>query len=68
MKVLAFLLINFSCFRFLSLAKDGNNNEGEQTLPKQEWLNPFDMTHYDAAAQSLDETVSTSLLPRQTTS
>lgn len=51
MKVFSVGLVILSYFSSLSSAK-----EGEQT--PQEWLDPGDMTRYDAAAQSIDHTVS----------
>ena len=54
MQVFTLLFISFACLVCLSLGKEGNYNEADQ----HEWLNPWDMTHYDAAAQSLDNTVS----------
>ena len=62
MQVLSFLLISFACVICPSLGKGGNYNEAEQSLPGDEWLNPWDMIHYDAAAQSLDNTVSLFLI------
>ena len=58
MKVFALLLITLTLLGSLSLAKEANYNEAEQTASRQEWLDPWDMIHYDAAAQSLDRTVS----------
>lgn len=58
MKAFALLVIIFTCLGRPSLAKEGNYNEAEQTLPRQEWLDPWDMIHYDATVQSLDKTVS----------
>lgn len=58
MKASALLLISFTCLGRLSLAKEGKYNEAEQALPSQEWLDPWDMIHYDATVQSLDKTVS----------
>lgn len=51
MKGFTLLLIYLASLGYLSFAKESNNNEGEQT---KEWLDPWDMTHYDAAAQTLD--------------
>ena len=62
MQVLSFLLISFACVICPSLGKGGNYNEAEQSLPGDEWLNPWDMIHYDAAAQTLDNTVSLYLI------
>lgn len=63
MEVLSLLLISVACQFCLSLEKEGNYNEAE-------WLNPYDMIQYDAAAQSIDNTVSLLLisLPCQTSS
>ena len=58
MQELSLLLITCSSLVCLSLAKEANYNEAEQSLPGNEWLNPWDMIHYDAAAQSFDNTVS----------
>ena len=58
MQVLSLLLISFASVVRLSLGKEGNYNGVEHSLPENEWLNPYDMIHYDAAAQSLDTTVS----------
>ena len=69
MQELSLLLIGFSFLVCLSLGKEGNFNEAESSLPGNEWLDPWDMIHYDAAAQSLDNMVSLLLiLPFPTTS
>lgn len=62
MQVLSLLLISFSSLVCRSLGQEGNYNEAEQSLPGNEWLNPWDMIHYDAAAQSFDNTVSLRLI------
>ena len=68
MQVLSFLLISFACVICPSLGKGGNYNEAEQSLSGDEWLNPWDMIHYDAAAQTLDNTVSLFLISHLFTS
>ena len=65
MQVLSLLLISFAYVVCPSLGKEGNYNEAERSLPENEWLNPWDMIHYDAAAQSLDSTVSLLLISPQ---
>ncbi|KAL9950481.1 hypothetical protein ACROYT_G042979 [Oculina patagonica] len=66
MKASALLLISFTCLGRLSLAKEGKYNEAEQALPSQEWLDPWDMIHYDATVQSLDRTGFTSGSAKET--
>lgn len=63
MQVLSLLLTSVAFQFCLSLGEEGNYNEAE-------WLNPYDMIQYDAAAQSIDNTVSLLLisLPYQTSS
>ena len=63
MQVLSLLLTSVAFQFCLSLGEEGNYNEAE-------WLNPYDMIQYDAAAQSIDNTVSLLLisLPCQTSS
>ena len=68
MQVLWLRLITFSSLVCLTLAKEANYNEAEQSLPGNEWLNPYDMIHYDAAAQSFDNTVSLLLISHLFTS
>ena len=68
MQVLWLRLITFSSLVCLTLAKEANYNEAEQSLPRNEWLNPWDMIHYDAAAQSFDNTVSLLLISHLFTS
>ena len=68
MQVLSFLLISFAWVICPSLGKGGNYNEAEQSLSGDEWLNPWDMIHYDAAAQTLDNTVSLFLISHHFTS
>ena len=65
MQVFSLLVISFACVVCPSLGKEGNYNEAERSLPENEWLNPWDMIHYDAAAQSLDNTVSLLLISPQ---
>ena len=69
MQVLSLLLVSFASVVCPSLGKEGNYNEAERSqLPENDWLNPWDMIHYDAAAQSLDNTVSLLLISHLFTS